>query len=150
MNLIFDCDPSVILEWLIFQPIYFFQFLFGLLCPLFYLDFYIFFSFCTSKTYSSLFKSEDSYFIRTQIVCKIRYVCKSHGLCFYVIARACLTIKWEGVRIRYILVTVTLSGILKAKQKLGVTFKFYKQDVINFMKFLKMTMCRASETNSEK
>ena len=45
---------------------------------------------------------------------------------------------------------VTLSGILKAKQKLGVTFNFNKQDVIDLTKFSKMTMCRASEANSEK
>ncbi len=54
--------------------------------------------------------------------------------------------------IKYIgtLVVVTSSGILKAKQKLGVTFNFDKQDVIDFTKFSKMTMCRASEANSEK
>ena len=45
---------------------------------------------------------------------------------------------------------VTSSGILKAKQKLGVTFNFDKQDVIDFMKFSRMTMYRASEANSEK
>ena len=45
---------------------------------------------------------------------------------------------------------VTLSGILKAKQKLGVTFNFDKYDVIDLTKFSKMTMCRASEANSEK
>jgi hypothetical protein len=39
---------------------------------------------------------------------------------------------------------------LKAKQKLGVTFNSDNQDVIDFMKFLKMTMCRASQANSEK
>ena len=50
----------------------------------------------------------------------------------------------------YRLVAVVSSGILKAKQKLGVTFNFDKQDVIDFMKFSKMTMCRASEANSEK
>ena len=33
---------------------------------------------------------------------------------------------------------VTSSGILKAKQKLGVTFNFDKQDVIDLMKFSKM------------
>ena len=49
-----------------------------------------------------------------------------------------------------LLVAVGLSGILKAKQKLGVTFNFDKQDVIDFTKFSKMTMCRASEANSEK
>ena len=46
----------------------------------------------------------------------------------------------------YILDAVTLSGILNAKQKLGVTFNF----IIDLTKFLKMTMSRASETNSEK
>ena len=40
------------------------------------------------------------------------------------------------------------SGILKAKQNLGVTFNFDKQDIIDFTKFSKMTMCRASEANS--
>ena len=47
-----------------------------------------------------------------------------------------------------ILVGVGSSGIFKAKQKLGVTFNFDKQGVIDFMKFSKMTMCRASEENS--
>ena len=36
------------------------------------------------------------------------------------------------------LVAVGSSGILKAKQKLGVTFNFDKQDVIDFTKFSKM------------
>ena len=49
-----------------------------------------------------------------------------------------------------ILVAVESSGILKGKQKLGVTFNFDKQDVIDLTKFTKMTMCRASEANSEK
>ena len=49
----------------------------------------------------------------------------------------------------YTLAAVGLSGILKAKHKLGVTFNFDKQDIIKFMKFSKMTMCRASEANSE-
>ena len=53
--------------------------------------------------------------------------------------------KAEGM---YTIDAVTSSGILKAKQKLGVTFNFDKQDVIDFMKFSKMTMCRASEANS--
>ena len=48
----------------------------------------------------------------------------------------------------YLLVAVESSGILKAKPKLGVTLNFDKQDVINFTKFSKMTMCRASEANS--
>ena len=43
---------------------------------------------------------------------------------------------------------VTSSGILKARQKLGVTFNFDKQDIIDLTKFSKMTMCRASEANS--
>ena len=43
---------------------------------------------------------------------------------------------------------VTLSWILKAKQKLGVTFN--KQDVIDFTKFSKMPFCRASEANTKK
>ena len=47
-----------------------------------------------------------------------------------------------------ILDAVTSSGILKVKQKLGVTFNFDKQDVIDETKFSKMIMCRASEANS--
>ena len=47
-----------------------------------------------------------------------------------------------------ILVAVRLSGILKGKQKLGVSFNSDKQDVIDFMKISKMRMCRASEANS--
>ena len=50
----------------------------------------------------------------------------------------------------YLLDAVTSSGNLKAKQKLGVTFNFDEQDVIDLIKFSKMTMCRASEANSEK
>ena len=50
----------------------------------------------------------------------------------------------------YSIDVVTSSGILKAKQKLGVTFNFDKQDVIDLTKISKMTMCRASEANSEK
>ena len=49
----------------------------------------------------------------------------------------------------YVLDVVTLSGILKAKQKIGVTFNFDKQGVIDLTKISKMTMCRASEANSE-
>ena len=45
----------------------------------------------------------------------------------------------------YVLDAVGLSGILKGKQKLGVTFNFDKQDVIDYTKFSKMTRCRASE-----
>jgi len=42
------------------------------------------------------------------------------------------------------------SVILKAKERIGVTFNFNEQDIIDFMKFSKMTVCRASEANSEK
>ena len=52
--------------------------------------------------------------------------------------------------IQYVLDAATSSGILKVKQKLGVTFNFDKQDVIDLTKISKMTMCRASEANSEK
>ena len=48
----------------------------------------------------------------------------------------------------YLLDAVTSSGNLKAKQKLGVTFNFDEQDVIDFTKFSKMTICKASEANS--
>ena len=56
----------------------------------------------------------------------------------------------KNVKGSYVLDAVTSSGILKAKQKLGVTFNFDNQDVIDLTKFSKMTMCRASEANSEK
>ena len=58
------------------------------------------------------------------------------------------TKSWDNLT--YIVDVVTSSGILKAKQKLGVTFNFDKQDVFDLKKFSKMTMCRASEANSEK
>ena len=45
----------------------------------------------------------------------------------------------------YNLVAVTSSGILKAKQKLGVSFNSDKLGSIDFMKFSKLTMCRALE-----
>ena len=48
---------------------------------------------------------------------------------------------------KYILDAVMSSGILKKKQKLGFTFNFNKQDVIDLTKF---SMCRASEANPEK
>ena len=41
------------------------------------------------------------------------------------------------------LVAVTLSGILKAKQKLGITFNSDKLGGIDFTKFSKLTMCSA-------
>ena len=43
------------------------------------------------------------------------------------------------------LVAVRLSGILKGKQKLGLTFNSDKQDIIDFTKFSKPTKWRASE-----
>jgi hypothetical protein len=50
----------------------------------------------------------------------------------------------------YILVAVTSSWILKVKLKLGVTFNFDKQDVIDFTKISKMTMCRAFRSKFRK
>ena len=73
------------------------------------------------------------------------------NLWFYFVCNSC-TYNWTSVvhtRI-YLVDAVTSSGILKAKQKLGVTFNFDKQDVIDLTKMSKMTMCRASEANSEK
>ena len=48
----------------------------------------------------------------------------------------------------YLIDAVGLSEILKGKQNLSVTFNFDKQDIIDFTKFSKMTMCRASEASS--
>ena len=45
--------------------------------------------------------------------------------------------------IAYIIVTVTSSGILKAKQKLGRTFNSDKLGGIAFTKISKLTMCSA-------
>ena len=42
-----------------------------------------------------------------------------------------------------ILVAVRSSGILKGKQKLGVTFNSNKLGCIDFTKFSKLTMCSA-------
>ena len=47
------------------------------------------------------------------------------------------------LRAKYILVTATSSGILKAKQKLGRTFNSDKLGGIVFTKILKLTMCSA-------
>ena len=41
-----------------------------------------------------------------------------------------------------------LSGIVFVKQKLDVTFNSDNQDAIEFTKFLKLTICRASEAES--
>ena len=56
--------------------------------------------------------------------------------------------KFESNLLVCLVDAVRLSEILKGKQNLGVTFNFDKQDVIDFTKFSKMTMCRASEANS--
>ena len=45
----------------------------------------------------------------------------------------------------YLLDAVTSSGILKAKQTLGVTFNSDKLGDTNFTKFSKLTMCTAWE-----
>ena len=49
----------------------------------------------------------------------------------------------EKYTIIYILVTVTSSGILKVKQKLGRTFYSDKLGGIAFTKISKLTMCSA-------
>ena len=54
---------------------------------------------------------------------------------------------WK-IKTLYVVVTARLSRILIGKQKLGVTFNSDKQDDIDFMKFSKMTMCRALEVNT--
>ena len=43
----------------------------------------------------------------------------------------------------YVIVTARSSGILKAKQKLGVTFNSDKLGCIDFTKFSKLSMCSA-------
>ena len=48
-----------------------------------------------------------------------------------------------GSQHMYILVTVTSSGILKAKQKLGRIFNSDKLGGIDFTKISKLTMCSA-------
>ena len=45
--------------------------------------------------------------------------------------------------ITYIVVAVGSSGILKGKQKLGVTFNSDKLGAIDFTNFSKLTMCSA-------
>ncbi len=45
----------------------------------------------------------------------------------------------------YVLDAVTLSGILKAKQKLGVTFNSDKLGDTDFTKILKLTTCSGFE-----
>ena len=61
------------------------------------------------------------------------FIYKGNGMIFF--AKECMHI--------YILVTVTSSGILKAKQKLGRTFNSDKLGGIDFTKISKLTMCSA-------
>ena len=54
--------------------------------------------------------------------------------------------KWDaGLKSVCFLVAVESSGILKAKQKLGVTFNSDKLGNIDFTKISKLAMFRASE-----
>ena len=48
-----------------------------------------------------------------------------------------------SIYIYYIVVTARSSGILKAKQKLGVTFNSDKLGGIDFTNFSKLSMCSA-------
>ena len=51
------------------------------------------------------------------------------------------------------LVFSRFGGVIRyfeSEAKTRLTFNFDKQDFIDFTKFSKMTMCRASEANSEK
>ena len=50
---------------------------------------------------------------------------------------------WFTVLQLYVVVAVGSSGILKGKQKLGVTFNSDKLGSIDFTKFSKLTMCSA-------
>ena len=52
-------------------------------------------------------------------------------------------VSYIGMDCMYIFVAVGLSGILKGKQKLGVTFDFDKLGGIAFTKISKLTMCSA-------
>ena len=52
-------------------------------------------------------------------------------------------VKRKKFQLRYVLDAVTSSGILKAKQKLGVTFNSDKLGGIDFTKFSKLSMCSA-------
>ena len=55
----------------------------------------------------------------------------------------CAMISVIGFILNYLLDAVGSSGILKGKQKLGVTFNSDKQGGIDFTKFSKLTMCSA-------
>ena len=49
----------------------------------------------------------------------------------------------EALILMYTLDAVTSSGILKARQKLGITFNSDKLGGIDFTKFSKLSMCSA-------
>ena len=58
---------------------------------------------------------------------------------FVILSKICLRLR----PCAYLVVTVTSSGILKAKQKLGRTFNSDKLGGIDFTKISKLTMCSA-------
>ena len=72
-------------------------------------------------------------------------MCSYHANAITSILVCCLQLKFcrkkRGAGAQYILVAVTSSGILKAKQKLGVTFNTNKLGGIDFTKISKLTMC---------
>ena len=82
--------------------------------------------------------------------------CHNHNVFIHEMLRTIICIcAWttcldENIKNKYLYISdaVGSSRILKAKQKLDLTFNLDKQNVIDFRKFSKMTMCRASEANS--
>ena len=63
---------------------------------------------------------------------------------FYFLDRVCNGLYRKlSPELQYIIVAVTSPGILKAKQKLGITFNSDKLGGIDFTKFSKLTMCSA-------
>ena len=71
---------------------------------------------------------------------KIGKMRQRHMMIFYVHQSNAMLAFPEGMSI---LDAVTSSGILKAKQKLGVTFNSDKLGGIDFTKFSKLSMCSA-------
>ena len=82
----------------------------------------------------ALLTAEITRLIHTCVICTTRY---SHSLLNDV------TLLTRDNKYTYTLVAVRLSGILKGKQKLGVTFNSDKLGGIDFTKFSKLTMCSA-------
>ena len=74
-------------------------------------------------------------------VCKMEF--KARTVTRYVFSRFDFQAGNLYYKARCVLVTVGLSGILKGKQKLGVTFNSDKLSGIDFTKFSKLTMCSA-------